>query len=204
MFNDRPNVPSIPIFSVNQNREFNPDGVPIQPPSSKFPLHEIIPTEYDSMFRKRLVRGFVHDEAAAMLGGVSGNAGLFGTSEDVYKLFQMYSNGGNYNGNQILKEETVWGFTSHQYCTNDNRRGLGFDKPLLEYDVDRSYVAEDASPYSFGHSGFTGTYAWADPEEEIVYVFMANRTYPKAENNVLLKKNIRTAIQRLIYEAIDN
>ena len=112
---------------------------------------------------------------------------------------QMYLQYGYYGGNQFLKSETINLFNTCYFCEEDNRRGVGFDKPQLE---EEGPTCGCISMTSFGHSGFTGTYAWADPDEEIIYVFLSNRTYPDSKNNRLLKENIRTEIQRLIYEAI--
>ena len=140
-------------------------------PLNKYILNEIVPTEQDTFFRRRQIQGTVHDEAAAMLGGVSCNAGLFGNTESLYKLFQLYLNNGNYNGQQIIAENAVKEFTRCQYCQTGNRRGLGFDKPPIEYVEGASYIAKDASPESFGHSGFTGTFVWADPKNNSVFIF---------------------------------
>ena len=145
-------------------------------PTKQFGIDEIVPTEFDTLWRHQLVHGTVHDEAAAMLDGISCNAGLFGSAESLSRLFQLYINKGSWADRQIISEHAVEVFTSYQY--DDNRRGLGFDKPLREYDANLAYVAESSSPSSFGHSGFTGTMVWADPEHELVYVFLSNRVYP--------------------------
>ncbi|WP_242204281.1 glycoside hydrolase family 3 N-terminal domain-containing protein [Aestuariivivens insulae] len=161
---------------------------------------KIVPTEVDDYFRYQEIHGYVHDMGAAMQNGVGGHAGVFSNANDVAKIMQMYLQKGFYGGKRYLKPETIDKFNTCYYCDHDNRRGVGFDKPQLG---EEGPTCGCISMTSFGHSGFTGTYAWADPEEEIVYVFLANRTYPKAENNVLLRENIRTEIQRLIYEAIE-
>ena len=171
-------------------------------PRQKFPLSQIAPTENDTVFRKQLLRGDVHDQGAAMLGGVSGHAGLFGDSRDVAAIMQMLLNGGVYNGVQYLKKQTVDEFTSYQFRENDNRRGLGFDKPLYEYEDHRTNC-KSASPGSFGHSGFTGTYTWADPENGLVYVFISNRVNPDMHNNKLSELDIRTNIHQLFYDALE-
>jgi CubicO group peptidase (beta-lactamase class C family) len=173
-------------------------------PWRDYPLSRIVPTEYDSLFRKQLVHGYVHDEGAATMGGFSGNAGLFSTAGDLLKLFEMYRRMGLYGGEQIIPSEVLKQYTGYQFPENMNRRGLGFDKPLLD---ERNGTAGDypcpgASPASFGHSGFTGTFAWVDPEHEISYVFLSNRVYPTRENNLLSELNIRTAILQSIYDAI--
>ena len=168
-------------------------------PSGIFSDSQIVPTEEDKYFRYEKVHGFVHDMGAAMQNGVGGHAGLFSNANDVAKIMQMYLQKGFYGGKRYFKTETIDKFNTCYFCENENRRGVGFDKPQLE-EVGPTFGC--VSMTSFGHSGFTGTYAWADPDEEIVYVFLSNRTYPKAENQLLITSNIRTEIQRLIYEAI--
>ena len=170
-------------------------------PYKKFSKNKIVPTEEDDNYRFEKVHGYVHDMGAAMQDGVGGHAGIFSNANDVAKIMQMYLQKGYYGGKQYLKPETVDQFNTCYFCENKNRRGVGFDKPQLE---DAGPTCGCISMTSFGHSGFTGTYAWADPDKEIVYVFLANRTYPKARKNLLLRENIRTEIQRLIYEAIEN
>ncbi|QFZ53500.1 beta-N-acetylglucosaminidase [Oceanihabitans sp. IOP_32] len=170
-------------------------------PYHKLSNKKIVPTEVDNYFRYQKVHGFVHDMGAAMQNGVGGHAGVFSNANDVAKIMQMYLQLGYYGGKRYLKPETVDMFNTCYFCEEDNRRGVGFDKPQLG---DKGPTCGCISMTSFGHSGFTGTYAWADPDEEIIYVFLANRTYPKAGLNLLLRKNIRTDIQRLIYEAIED
>ena len=168
-------------------------------PSNLFSDSNIVPSEVDDYYRFQEIRGYVHDMGAAMENGVGGHAGIFSNANDVAKMMQMYLQKGFYGGKRYFKSETLDLFNTCHYCHKSNRRGIGFDKPQLG---DAGPTCGCVSMTSFGHSGFTGTYAWADPTEEIVYIFMANRTYPKAGTNVLLKENIRTDIQRLIYEAI--
>lgn len=168
-------------------------------PNSKFSLKDIVPTEVDDYYRYQTIQGYVHDMGAAMQGGVGGHAGIFSNANDIAKIMQLFLQKGYYGGKRYFKPETLDKFNTCYYCESDNRRGIGFDKPQLGED---GPTCGCVSMTSFGHSGFTGTYAWADPEEDIVYVFLANRTYPKAETNVLLRENIRTDIQKLIYEAI--
>ena len=170
-------------------------------PMEKFGIERIVPTEYDSLFRKTLVHGNVHDEGAAMMKGISSNAGLFADAGDLAKLFQMYCNYGTFGEHEYLNEETIREFTRGQYIENGNRRGLGFDRPLPEPNEDGN-TAKSVSQLSFGHSGFTGTFAWADPEYNLVYVFLSNRVYPTRENRKLYELNIRTNIQEVIYEAM--
>lgn len=174
---------------------FNPLKHQIKPTS-------IIPTEYDSLFRKQLLRGYVHDPSAAMLGGVAGNAGLFSDAEDLAVIMQMYLNYGAYGGIRFFKSSTVDTFTTRAYFNNpSNRRGLGFDKPEPDKSKESPACAA-ASLESFGHSGFTGTYAWADPEYHLVYIFLSNRVASGSENNILTKLNIRTMIQQVFYNAL--
>ncbi|MEL0456225.1 glycoside hydrolase family 3 N-terminal domain-containing protein [Flavobacteriaceae bacterium SZ-1-7] len=168
-------------------------------PYHKISDKRIVPTEVDDYYRYQEVHGYVHDMGAAMQNGIGGHAGVFSNANDVAKIMQMYLQRGFYGGKRYLKPETIDKFNQCYYCSKNNRRGVGFDKPQLG---DEGPTCGCISMTSFGHSGFTGTYAWADPDEEIVYVFLANRTYPKAGKNLLLRKNIRTEIQRLIYEAI--
>ncbi len=172
-----------------------------------FPAERIVPTEKDDFFRMEQIRGYVHDEGAAMMGGVSGNAGLFSTAEDLAKLHQMYLWKGSYGGRQFLSTAAMEEFTRCQYCEDDNRRGLGFDKPLVRNDtldpID-AYPAHSVSSSSFGHSGYTGTLVWADPESGILYVFFSNRVYPTRENSKLYDLNIRSAILETFYNAMEN
>ncbi|MFD2518582.1 glycoside hydrolase family 3 N-terminal domain-containing protein [Salinimicrobium flavum] len=169
-------------------------------PLNKFPKERIVPTEEDKIWRNQLLQGYVHDQGAAMLGGIGGQAGLFSNANDVAKIMQMYLNGGEYGGKRFLKQETINKFNTCYYCDDEVRRGVGFDKPQLK---EAGPTCGCVSMTSFGHSGFTGTFTWADPEEEIVYVFLSNRVHPSAINNDLLKEGIRTRIQEVIYEAID-
>jgi CubicO group peptidase (beta-lactamase class C family) len=170
-------------------------------PLEKFDLDRIVPTEYDSLFRKSQIQGKVHDEAAAMMQGISSNAGLFASANDLAKLWQMYCSYGEFGGKRYLKEETVKEFARCQYPENDNRRGLGFDRPMPEPTPDGN-TAVSVSQSSFGHTGFTGTFAWADPEYHLVYIFLSNRVYPTRANTKLYKLNIRTNIQQVIYDAM--
>lgn len=169
-------------------------------PLKKFPKSQIVPTEKDDFFRHQLLQGYVHDEGAAMMGGVSGNAGLFGTSNDVAKIMQMYLQKGYYGGKSYLKPETIDTFNFRYFEDKGNRRGLTFDKPSLDPEVKATCGC--TSFKSFGHSGYTGTYTFVDPDTEIVYVFMSNRVYPTRDNNLLGKHNIRTRVQGLIQDAI--
>ncbi len=169
-------------------------------PLKYFSILQIAPTENDSKFRKQIVQGFVHDPGAALLGGVAGHAGLFGNALDLAKLMQMYLNKGELNGVRVLDSNVVKDFTSCHFCPN-NRRGLCFEKPESD-DKKDSPVTSECSPESFGHSGFTGTFAWADPKNNLVYVFLSNRVYPDADPNKLAKLGIRGKIHRAFYEAV--
>lgn len=169
-------------------------------PLEKFTLNQIIPTEEDKYFRYQTVQGNVHDMAAAMQGGVSGHAGLFSNALDVAKMMQMFLQNGVYGNNRFFSEKTMNAFNTCYYCDEDNRRGVGFDKPQLGTS---GPTCGCVSMLSFGHTGFTGTMAWADPEKEIVYVFLSNRTYPDSNAaNRLSRANIRENIQKVIYESI--
>jgi len=175
------------------------------PKSKKLP-NSIIPTEIDTIFRHTRTQGWVHDENAALLGGVSGNAGLFGTATDVFKMMQLYQNFGEFDGQKILNQSTVKEFTHIQYETNKNRRGLGFDKPLIGNDtlaLSKAYPAPKASASSFGHAGFTGTFVWADPEYRMVFIFLTNRVYPYRDHRKLYELNIRPTLHQLFYEIIN-
>ena len=159
----------------------------------------IAPSEFDTYFRHDLLQGHVHDMGAAMMGGVAGHAGVFSNANDLTKLMQMYLQGGSYGGKRFLKNSTIRRFNTCYYCHQGNRRGVGFDKPQLEGE---GSTCGCVSSKSFGHLGFTGTYVWADPETELVYVFLSNRTYPSMDRNLLGKTNMRTEIQRAIYESL--
>jgi len=173
-------------------------------PDEHFPLDRIVLTEHDTFFRKVQIHGKVHDEGAAMMGGVSANAGLFGSANDLAKLMQLYLNEGIYAGERIIAESSVKEFTTCHYCEEGNRRGLGFDKPLIEYHPQKSSVAKDASPASYGHSGYTGTFTWVDPEHKLIYIFFSNRVYPTRENRKIYQLNVRPDIHQVIYDSFLN
>ena len=190
-----------PLDEMIQQHFYNPLGANLSTynPLEKFNNQQLVPTEIDDYFRYDKVQGYVHDMGAAMQGGVGGHAGLFSNANDIAKLMQLYLQKGAYGGKRYFSSHIFDKFNTCHYCDQNNRRGVGFDKPQLEED---GPTCGCLSMDSFGHSGFTGTYAWADPDKEIVYVFLANRTFPKLDTNRLLKENIRTEIQRLIYESI--
>lgn len=169
-------------------------------PLEKFSKKMIVPSEIDDYYRNQTLQGYVHDMGAAMQGGIGGHAGLFSNANDVAKMMQMYLQGGTYGDVKYFDAATIAKFNNCYYCHKDNRRGVGFDKPQLG---DVGPTCGCVSMNSFGHSGFTGTYTWADPDEDIVYVFLSNRTYPTMSNRKLIKTDIRTKIQKLIYEAIE-
>lgn len=170
-------------------------------PFQKMPITRIAPTEYDVAFRKRQIQGFVHDPGAAMYGGVAGHAGLFGTANDLAVMMQFMLNKGFYGDVSLIKPETIEAFTKRQ--STMSRRGWGWDKP--EPEKGKGGSAGKLAPKStFGHTGFTGTCVWADPENELIYVFLSNRVHPNGGNNKLLDAGIRTQIHDLIYEAMDN
>lgn len=169
-------------------------------PLNKTNKSEIAPTEDDKEFRHCVVRGSVHDPAAAMMGGVAGHAGLFSNAESLAIIFKMLVNGGTYDGKRYIKKETIQLFTSRATPGSTNRRGLIFDKP--EMNIEKSSpTARSASELTFGHTGFTGTCVWADPKNNFVFVFLSNRVYPDAENTKLAKMNIRTDIMEIFYNA---
>ena len=160
-------------------------------------ISNIVPTEFDKKWRKQVVHGFVHDESAAIQGGVAGNAGLFSNAEDLSYLFQMLLNGGHYGGHTFFKEETINKFVTPPYYS---RRGYGFDKPRGKY---TESCSSKASKATYGHSGFTGTCVWVDPETELIYIFLSNRIYPTIENRKLFKDKYRGRIHSVIYDALD-
>lgn len=169
-------------------------------PLQRMAKDRIAPTEIDTYFRHQTIQGYVHDMGAAMEGGVGGHAGIFSNSMDIAKIMQLYLQKGNYGNKQYFSEKTFNDFNTCYFCEDGNRRGVGFDKPQLG---DKGPTCGCASMTSFGHTGFTGTMAWADPEAEIVYVFLSNRTFPADSTNKLSRENIREDIQEIIYNAIE-
>lgn len=168
-------------------------------PLSHFPPDEIAPTENDIRWRHQLVHGYVHDETAALAGGVAGHAGLFSNTEDLAVIFQMLLNGGWYGGIQYLRPESIDFFTSARH---GNHRGLGFDKPSEEAFESGLFPAR-MSYASYGHTGFTGTCAWADPETGLSFIFLSNRIYPDAGNRKIFDKRVRERVHQAIYDALD-
>lgn len=175
---------------------FNPVGL--------YPRDRIVPTEIDTVFRRQLLHGYVDDEGAALLGGAAGHAGVFSSAGDLMKLLELYRRMGEYGGERIFPAEIVKKYTSVQFPENENRRGLGFDKPLLDNSTKKgveAYPAEGVSPESFGHSGFTGTFVWVDPVFNISYIFLSNRVHPSRDNNLLSQMNIRSDILQAVYDS---
>ena len=166
-------------------------------PRNRFEKENIIPTEHDNKFRKALVHGYVHDQGAAMAGGVAGHAGLFASTNDLAILYQMLLNGGSYGGKQYFKPETIKMFTAKQ--SGVSRRGLGFDR--WDPKSKEGFPSRLASSETYGHTGYTGTCVWVDPKYNLIYIFLSNRVNPSVTNK-LSKLNIRERIQDEIYEAI--
>ena len=168
-------------------------------PLKHIPARRIVPTEDEKKFRQQLLKGYVHDPGAAMLGGVCGHAGLFSDAYDMACIMQMLLNGGTFNGKRYLQKETVQFFTS--YHSNTSRRGYGFDKPEKDNNVrEEPYPAFSASANTFGHTGYTGTCAWADPDQKLVFIFLSNRVNPSG-SDLFLKMNVRPKIYETIYRA---
>lgn len=170
-------------------------------PYKQFALEQIVPTENDTFFRHMQIHGIVHDEGAAMMDGVSANAGLFGSANDLAKIMQMYLNMGSYGGEQYISRSTMKEFTLCHYCNEGIRRGLGFDKTLID-NKELGMPAKDAGDDSFGHSGYTGMFTWADPESGILFVFCSNRVYPTRLNNKIADLSIRPKMHQAVYDAI--
>lgn len=193
-----------PLDMYAENEFYRPMGLTTTgfKPIEQYPLNRIIPTEKEKQFRLQLLRGDVHDPGAAMFGGVSGHAGLFSNAYDIAAIMQMLVNNGTYNGKRFLSKEVIELFTA--YRSYFSRRGYGFDKPEKDNDKRKDpYPCYSASPKTFGHTGYTGTCAWADPEYNLVYVFLSNRVHPDGgENTKLLRMNVRTNIQEAIYKAM--
>ena len=167
-------------------------------PLQKFEKNSIAPTEIDNYFRHQTLQGFVHDQAAAIEGGVSGHAGLFSNALDVAKMMQLFLQKGSYGNQRYFSEKTFDDFNTNHFNSEGVQRGLGFDKRTGKEGSTCCCVSQS----SFGHTGFTGNIAWADPETQIVYVFLSNRTYPEYVDNKLSKEKIREDIQQVIQNAI--
>ena len=168
-------------------------------PLNSIAIERIVPSEIDTYFRQQTLQGHVHDMTAALQGGISGHAGLFSTAKEVAIIMQLLLQRGQYNGHEFFSSATFDQFNHCYYCSEGNRRGVGLDKPQVE---GGGMTFHGISPESFGHGGFTGTYAWADPSTGIVFVFLSNRTYPSMENRKLIDHSIRPRMLKLVYDAI--
>jgi len=168
-------------------------------PLARFTPNEIVPSEIDTYFRCQELRGYVHDMGCAMMGGVCGHAGVFTDAEDLAVMFQMYMNGGSYGGRDYIDPEILKLFTTrYQHST---RRGLGFD--MKELDLEKKVLTSHlASNSTYGHTGFTGACVWNDPEHQLIYIFLSNRTYPTMRNDGLKNMAIRERIHNRAYKAI--
>ncbi len=190
------------LNTLMQNHFYKPLGanrttfLPLQ----KFPKNDIVPTEDDSYYRHQLLQGYVHDMGAAMLGGISGHAGLFSTAEDMAKMMQLFLQKGFYGGKRYFQPKTMDLFNTRFYENDSIRRGVGFDKPQIRKEEENTCGC--VSEKSFGHGGFTGTYVWADPKTNLIYIFLSNRVYPTMSNTKLVKENIRTNIQQIIQNSL--
>jgi beta-glucosidase-like glycosyl hydrolase/CubicO group peptidase (beta-lactamase class C family) len=191
-----------PIDTFAQESFFGPIGMQrtVYRPLEHYGLDEITPTENDKVFRQRLVHGYVHDPGAAMLGGVSGHAGLFSCATDLAHWAQMLLNSGEYGGMHFIDSTTIRKFTDRNSLIS--RRGIGWDKPAVNKN-NSNPCADEASPATFGHTGFTGTAVWMDPRYDLTFIFLSNRVYPDATNWKIVNKNIRPRIQQIIYQAVD-
>jgi CubicO group peptidase (beta-lactamase class C family) len=193
----------IPIENYISDQLFNPLGAyhTTYLPLQRFPKASIVPTENDLVFRRQLLQGYVHDPGAAMLGGVACHAGIFSNANDLAKIMQMYLNGGSYGGEQFIDPEVLELFKSSPYLRKGNRRGIGFDKPEMDYEKEGP-TCQCVSASSFGHSGFTGTLVWADPEAGIIYIFLSNKIHPDQDNPKLVEMDVRTKIQEVFHTAV--
>ena len=197
-------VSGMPLDAYVQKHFYRPLGLTrttFNPLQHNIDINDIAPTENDKHFRHSQIQGYVHDENAALMGGVAGHAGLFSNTTELAILMQLLLNEGIYNGKQYLSKDVINIFNTRHYAKANNRRALGFDKPFIK---DKStHVSPMASQSSFGHSGFTGTFVWVDPQYNLIYIFLANRVYPDSKDNKLSKLNIRTDIQDIIYKALN-
>jgi beta-N-acetylhexosaminidase len=197
-------VSGLPLEEYVQREFYKPLGLSVTgfKPLNKLSVSQIVPTENEKTFRKQLLRGYVHDPGAAMFGGVAGHAGLFSNAYDLAVIMQMLLNGGTINGKMYLQKETVEFFTG--YHSTISRRGYGFDKPEKDNATrPEPYPSLSASPLTYGHTGFTGTCVWADPAQNLVYIFLSNRVNPLGgDNKKLLDMNVRPKINEAIYKAI--
>jgi CubicO group peptidase (beta-lactamase class C family) len=169
-------------------------------PLDRFTKSQVAPTESEKVFRRQLIQGYVHDPGAAMFGGVAGHAGLFSNAYDIAVIMQLFLNKGVMNGHRYISDTTIEKFTAYQ--SSISRRGLGFDKPEKDNATRKEpYPTLSASPFTFGHTGFTGTCAWADPKENLIFILLTNRVYPDSDNK-LSRMNVRSNIHEQIYKAL--
>jgi len=198
-------ITGVPIEDYISDQLFNPLGAHYTGymPLQRFSKASIVPTENDLVFRRQLLQGYVHDPGAAMLGGVACHAGIFSNVNDLAKIMQMYLNDGSYAGEQFIDPLILDLYKSSPNLRNGNRRGLGFDKPEMDYDKEGP-TCQCVSASSFGHTGFTGTMAWADPESGIIYIFLSNRIHPDQDNPKMVEMDIRTKIQEVFHTALLN
>lgn len=168
-------------------------------PLSQLPIASIVPTQQDDRWRHQLLRGYVHDETAALMGGVAGHAGLFSNASDLAVIFQLLLNGGSYGAQTYLEPSTIDYFTAARH---GNHRGLAFDKPK-EKDVKEGRFPRGTSTRLYGHTGFTGTCVWVDPDQELIYIFLSNRIHPSAKNRALFQKRVRERIHQVVYDALN-
>ena len=197
------NITNQPLNKYIENEFYKPLGLQTMGylPLKHHKKSTIVPTENDKIFRQQLLQGYVHDPGAAMMGGVSGHAGLFSNTNDLAIIMQMLLQKGSYGGKKYIEEETVLEFTKRQFPLNNNRRGIGFDKPNTD-NIGKGPTCKYVSDASYGHSGFTGTYTWVDPDYDLVYIFLSNRINPTASNRKLIRMNTRTAIHAAIYKSM--
>ena len=171
-------------------------------PTDKFPLSSIVPTENDTYFRNQLIHGYVHDQGASFFGGIGLHAGLFSNAIDLMKFMNLFLQDGTYMNDKILPKRRIKEFTNSPFYDNNNRRGIIFDKPSIDPE-ELGPTCDSISLSSFGHSGFTGTLAWADPDKDLIYIFLSNaRVFPNGNNTKLIERNIRTEIQSIIYNSL--
>ncbi len=199
-------ISGLPLTDYVQKEFYSPLGLTSSgfKPRNRFTLNRIIPTEQEKNFRQQLLRGDVHDPGASMFGGVAGHAGLFSNAYDLGVIMQMLLNGGTFNGKNYLHKETVQLFTAYQ--SKISRRGYGFDKPEKDNATrPEPYPTLSASPQTFGHTGYTGTCAWADPVHKLIFIFLSNRVNPEGGdvNRKLLNMNVRPKIHEAIYKAME-
>ena len=191
-----------PLDILANERVFNRLGLKrtMFNPHDKISLNEIVPSERDDFFRYSKLQGYVHDEGAAMLGGISGHAGLFSNSYEVAVVLQAMIQKGKYDNLKLFSQDSFDKFNFCYFCDKNNRSGVGFDKPQIEGKHGSTFGG--VSPESFGHYGYTGSMAWADPDKNIIFIFLSNRTYPTRENTLLQTSNTRTRSQEIVYKSL--